>query len=103
LNPTPAIVRESRVQNFVWYDALIGADQAYFAPRLKKPVPMVNGRYDYVFSLDSAQMPLFQTLGTPAADKSHVVLDTPHDVTGRRPELIQTVLAWLDKYLGRVE
>jgi tRNA A-37 threonylcarbamoyl transferase component Bud32/dienelactone hydrolase len=85
------------------YHPPIGADQADFAPRLKKPVLMVNGRYDYVFSLDRAQIPLFQMLGTPAADKSHIVLDTPHDVTGRRPELIQTVLDWLDKYLGRVE
>jgi hypothetical protein len=66
-------------------------------------VLMVNGRYDYVFSLDKAQIPLFQMLGTAAADKKHVVLDTPHDVTGRRAELIQTVLDWLDKYLGRVE
>ncbi len=85
------------------YHPPIGADQADFAPRLKKPVLMVNGRYDYVFSLDRAQIPLFQMLGTPAADKSHIVLDTPHDVTGRRPELIQTVLDWLDKYLGRVQ
>jgi len=85
------------------YHPPVGADQADFAPRMKKPVFMVNGRYDYVFSLDGAQIPLFQMLGTPAADKSHVVLDTPHDVTGRRPELIQTVLGWLDKYLGRVE
>jgi serine/threonine protein kinase/dienelactone hydrolase len=85
------------------YHPPIGADQADFAPRLKKPVLMVNGRYDYVFSLDSAQIPLFQMLGTPASDKSHVVLDSPHDVNERRPELIRTVLDWLDKYLGRVE
>jgi eukaryotic-like serine/threonine-protein kinase len=85
------------------YHPPVGADQADFAPRLKKPVLMVNGRYDFVFSLDTAQVPLFQTLGTPASDKKHIVLDTPHDVTGRRPELIQAVLDWLDKYLGRVE
>jgi len=30
-------------------------------------------------------------------------LDTPHDVTNRRPELVKEVLAWLDKYLGRVD
>ena len=35
-------------------------DQADFAPRMKKPVLMVNGRYDYVFSLDQAQNPLFR-------------------------------------------
>ena len=64
---------------------------------------MVNGRYDYAFSLDKSQAPMFQMLGTPEADKRHVVLDTPHDVTQRRPELVKEVLAWLDKYLGRVD
>jgi serine/threonine protein kinase len=85
------------------YAPPMGGDQADFAPRLKKPVLMVNGRFDYVFSVDTAQDPLFKMLGTPAADKRHVKFDTPHDVTERRAELIQNVLAWLDKYLGRVD
>jgi eukaryotic-like serine/threonine-protein kinase len=79
-----------------------GNDQADFAPRLKLPVLMVNGRYDYSFSLDRAQNPLFAMLGTPAADKRHLVLDTPHDVTEQRPQLVKAVLDWLDHYLGRV-
>ncbi len=79
-----------------------GNDQADFAPRLKMPVLMVNGRYDYAFSLDRAQNPLFAMLGTPAADKRHLVLDTPHDVTEQRPQLVKAVLDWLDLYLGRV-
>ena len=80
-----------------------GADQADFAPRLTKPVLMVNGRYDFSFSLDQAQDPLFRMLGTPAADKRHVVLETPHDVRADRPALVKAVLAWLDRYLGRVQ
>lgn len=79
-----------------------GGDQADFAPRMKKPVLMVNGRYDYDFSLEKAQNPLFAMLGTPEKDKLHVVLDTPHDVTEQRPQLVKAVLDWLDKYLGRV-
>jgi len=79
-----------------------GGDQADFAPRMKKPVLMVNGRYDYTFPLEKAQNPLFEMLGTPAADKSHVVLDTPHDVTEQKPLLVKAVLDWLDRYLGRV-
>ena len=79
-----------------------GGDQADFAPRMKKPVLMVNGRYDYTFPVDKAQDPMFQMLGTPAADKSHVILDTPHDVTEQRPLLVKAVLDWLDRYLGRV-
>jgi len=79
-----------------------GNDQADFAPRLKLPVLMVNGRYDYSFSLDKSQNPLFAMLGTPAQEKRHVVLETPHDVTEQRPQLVKAVLDWLDHYLGRV-
>jgi pimeloyl-ACP methyl ester carboxylesterase len=79
-----------------------GGDQADFAPRMRKPVLMVNGKYDFTFSVEGAQNPLFAALGTPAAEKSHVMLETPHDVTEQRPQLVKAVLEWLDKYLGRV-
>jgi dienelactone hydrolase len=79
-----------------------GGDQADFVPRLKKPVLMVNGRYDFTFPLDASQNPLFNMLATPAADKRHIVLDSPHDVTQQRPELTKAVLNWLDQYMGRV-
>lgn len=79
-----------------------GGDAADFAVRMKKPVLMVNGRYDYTFSVEDAQNPLFRMLGTPEADKKHVLLETPHDVTEDRPRLTKEVLDWLDKYLGRV-
>jgi formylglycine-generating enzyme required for sulfatase activity/dienelactone hydrolase len=79
-----------------------GGDQADFAPRMKKPVLMVNGRYDYAFGVENAQDPLFKMLGAPDADKKHVLLDTPHDVTVDRANLKKAVLEWLDKYLGRV-
>jgi len=69
---------------------------------MKKPVLMVNGRFDYTFPVETAQDPMFAMLGTPAADKQHLVLDTPHDVTERRPQLVEAVLDWLDRYLGRV-
>jgi eukaryotic-like serine/threonine-protein kinase len=80
-----------------------GGDQADFAPRLKVPVLMVNGRYDYDFPPNQSQDPLFRMLGTPDADKRHVLFDTPHDVREQRTELVKVVLAWLDKYLGRVQ
>ena len=80
-----------------------GTDQAEFAPRLKLPVLMVNGRYDFSFPLGTTQEPLFTMLGTPAEEKQHVVLETPHDVTVQRPQLVKSVLTWLDKYLGAVE
>jgi serine/threonine protein kinase len=79
-----------------------GGDQADFAPRMKKPVLMVNGRYDYTFSLELSQNPMFTMLGTRKKDKEHIVLDTPHDVTEQRPQLVKAVLDWLDRYLGPV-
>jgi len=79
-----------------------GMDQADFAPRLKKPVLMVNGRYDWVFPLAASQEPLFNMLGTAPADKRHVVFDTPHDVRLRRDDLTKEVLAFFDNYLGKV-
>ncbi|MEO7103128.1 MAG: alpha/beta hydrolase [Gemmatimonadaceae bacterium] len=79
-----------------------GRDQADFAPRLKIPVLMVNGRYDFSFSPDNAQNPPFRMLGTPEAEKEHVLLETPHEVRAKRPQLIAAVLPWLDKYLGAV-
>jgi serine/threonine protein kinase/formylglycine-generating enzyme required for sulfatase activity len=79
-----------------------GGDQADFAPRMKKPVLMVNGRYDYTFSLELSQNPMFNMLGTPKKDKEHIVLETPHDVTEQRPQLVKAVLNWLDRYLGPV-
>jgi dipeptidyl aminopeptidase/acylaminoacyl peptidase len=81
---------------------LPGRDQVDFAPRINKPVLMVNGRYDFTFSLDQAQEPLFRMLGTREPDKRHVVFDTPHDISQKKEELSKEVLAWLDKYLGRV-
>ncbi len=80
-----------------------GTDQADYAPRLKKPVLMVNGRYDFSFPYERAQLPLFRMLGVAAENKRHVVLETPHDVRAKRGEMVASVLEWLDKYLGRVE
>ena len=73
-----------------------------FAPRIAKPVLMINGKYDFSFSPIRAQEPLMRMLGTPEADKRKVVLDTPHDVSQQKDALSKEVLAWLDKYLGRV-
>jgi hypothetical protein len=64
---------------------------------------MVNGRYDATFPYESAQVPLFRMIGTAAANKRHVVFDTPHDVRLRRTDLVREVLEWYDKYLGRVQ
>jgi dienelactone hydrolase len=78
---------------------LPGTDQVDFAPRLTAPVLMVSGKYDWVLGGKDVMLRLF---GTSAADKRAVTFDTPHDVSEQRTDLIREVLAWLDKYLGKV-
>jgi dipeptidyl aminopeptidase/acylaminoacyl peptidase len=77
-------------------------DQVNFVTRVRAPVLMVNGKYDFTFPPDLAQKPMFHMLGTPEADKRYVEFDTPHDVSQQKEALSTEVLAWLDKYLGRV-
>ena len=77
------------------------ADQLNFAPRVKAPVLMLNGRFDYIFPVASSQEPMFRLLGTPLEHKRRVVYDTGHDIP--RIEMIKETLNWLDRYLGRVK
>jgi pimeloyl-ACP methyl ester carboxylesterase len=65
---------------------------------------MLGGQFDYVFPLEASQRPLFTLLGTPAADKRHVVFPgVGHDLPRVVNEVIREVLPWLDKYLGPVK
>jgi eukaryotic-like serine/threonine-protein kinase len=73
-----------------------------FAPRVKIPVLMLNGRDDFRFPLETSQRPLFRLLGTPEKDKRHVLYDGGHDVAIRL-DLIKEALDWLDRYLGPVK
>jgi pimeloyl-ACP methyl ester carboxylesterase len=73
-----------------------------FLPRVRIPVLMLNGRYDYTFPLESSQKPYFRWLGTPEKDKRHVVYDSAHDVMVNRTQVVKEVLSWLDQYLGPV-
>ena len=101
----PAI--EPRIKTAVLYVAGLTmergrpeVDPINYLPRVRLPVVMLNGRYDYYFPTETAQRPFFERLGTPAADKKWVVYEGGHDVP--RPRLIAEALAWLDKYLGLV-
>jgi pimeloyl-ACP methyl ester carboxylesterase len=70
-----------------------------FLPRVKLPVLMLNGRYDFFFPMGTSQKPFFQMLGTAADRKRWVVYDGGHNVP--REQLISETLDWLDKYLGK--
>jgi dienelactone hydrolase len=69
------------------------------APRIRIPVLMINGKYDPVFPIEDSQLVLLGLLGTPAAEKRHVVLDFGHG-SPPRAEALRETLAWFDKYLG---
>ena len=97
---------EDRIKAVVMLDGgfynekpLPGTDQADFAPRLKAPTLLIAGRFDWIYLGKDA---LLQMLGAPAADKKVVMLDTAHDVSEKRGDLIREVVAWLDMYLGKV-
>jgi formylglycine-generating enzyme required for sulfatase activity/predicted esterase len=69
-----------------------------YLPYVSQPVLQFNGRYDTDFDFETASVPFFESLGTPASDKKHVVSDTSHYVP--RKVVIGETLDWLDKYLG---
>jgi predicted esterase/predicted Ser/Thr protein kinase len=71
-----------------------------FASRVRTPVLMVNGKYDFVFPLDTNQRVLFNALGTKEPDKRHVQFDGGHRNLVTRPDLIGEILDWFDRYLG---
>jgi dienelactone hydrolase len=76
-------------------------DPVNFAPRVRQPVLMVNGREDFDLPYSSAQLPLFRALGSLPTDKQHVVFEGGH-IPPRPLEVYKAILDWLDKYLGPV-
>ncbi len=77
-------------------------DALHFAPRVKIPILMINGRDDFLFPLENSQTPLFRLLGTPEKEKRHVLVASGHVITPLQTA-IKEVLDWLDRYLGPVK
>jgi dienelactone hydrolase len=75
-------------------------DPFNFAPRVRQPTLMINGRYDFFFPVETSQQPLFQILGAPAAEKRHVVAEGGH--WPPQDLLVKETVDWLDRYLGPV-
>ena len=88
------------VGGFYLQPALPEADPVNFAPRVRIPVLMLNGRFDFFFPTEGSQEPLFNLLGTPPDLKRRVVYDTSHTIP--RTELIRETVEWMDRYLGPV-
>ena len=74
------------------------ADPLNFAPRVKVPVLMLNGRFDFFGPTAISQEPMFKLLGTPAEHKRRVVYETSHTIP--RNEMIKEVVNWMEKYWG---
>jgi cephalosporin-C deacetylase-like acetyl esterase len=77
------------------------ADPVHFAPRVRQPVLMVNGQDDFDLPYRTAQLPLFEALGTPKADKKLVVLPGGH-MPPEPQRVFKEILDWLDKQMGPV-
>ena len=75
-------------------------DEINFAPRVRSPVLMLNGRDDLVAPVETQQLPLFRWLGTPEEDKRNVLLDSGH--VGPTHQYIKETLDWFERYLGPV-
>ena len=73
-----------------------------YLPRVKQPVLMVTGRYDFGFPYETSQKPFFELLGTAPADKKHVVLEGGH-LPPQYSEMVKEMLTWTDARLGPVQ
>jgi cephalosporin-C deacetylase-like acetyl esterase len=89
------------VPGFNLQKSLPEVDELNFAPRVKVPVLMLNGRFDSFYPPETSQEPMFRLLGTLKEHKRRVVYETGHNIP--RNELIKETLDWLDRYLGPVK
>ena len=89
------------VPGFNLQRSLPEVDELNLAPRVKVPVLMLNGRFDFFYPVETSQEPMFRLLGTPKQHKRRVVYETGHNIP--RNELIKETLDWLDRYLGPVK
>jgi eukaryotic-like serine/threonine-protein kinase len=75
-------------------------DPLNFAPRVRIPVLILNGKDDFLTGPAAARV--FELLGTPEKDKRRVLVEGGH-VPAKADEVKGLILAWLEKYLGKVQ
>lgn len=68
--------------------------------RITTPTMVINGLYDFMHPYRESQVPFFQMIDVPDADKEFVVLDAGHLPPNN--EVIAHTLRWLDARLGPV-
>jgi len=77
-------------------------DQLNYVGRVTQPVLMLNGRFDAIEPVEHSQRPMFDALGTAKELKKWIVYEDGHAMPSHRNEVAREALAWLDRYLGRV-
>jgi formylglycine-generating enzyme required for sulfatase activity/dienelactone hydrolase/predicted Ser/Thr protein kinase len=105
-NILPAVESRIRVAvllggGFEFAKKMPEVDELNFAPRVKVPTLLVDGRYDEFFPLETSQNVMFRFLGTPEKDKRHAVLEGGHIPS--YDQMVKEILDWLDKYQGPVK
>jgi cephalosporin-C deacetylase-like acetyl esterase len=73
-----------------------------FASRVKIPVLVLSGRYDFICRLEPTVIPLFHLLGTPEKDKRLKIYERGHALFDGL-EVFKDMFDWLDRYLGPVK
>ena len=73
-----------------------------FASRIKIPLLMLSGRYDFTYPVDTSQKPLFKLIGTAPEHKRYVLFENAGHVPPRL-DVVRETLDWLDRYLGPVQ
>ena len=80
------------------------ATELNFAPHVTVPIMMINGEHDVIFPYSLSVQPMFDTFGTPEADKTLVLLDGGHGIfVPHRNTYMKNMLSWLDRYFGPVK
>jgi dienelactone hydrolase len=104
---TPLIALEPRLKAAILVAAgltpsapIQSFDPVHFLPRIRIPVLMINGRFDPLFPVDTAQVQMFDLLGTPPEHKRLVIRESGHVMP--RADLLRASSGWLDQYLGPV-
>jgi eukaryotic-like serine/threonine-protein kinase len=100
---TLLVAFEPRLKASVFQGAGLEGDQPpeldpiNYAPRVRIPTLMLNGRYDFGLPVEMQRL-LFDLLG--AEQKKHRVLEAGHKLPNN--EVAAEILPWLDRYLGPV-
>jgi len=81
------------------YSAARPKPQGLAMPHVKIPVLMLNGKFDYLFPVETCQKPFFDLLGTSPEHKRHILYDVGH-TPFPRADCLRDILDWLDRYQG---